>query len=126
VDYLSLESCLNTVVPRFATFKGGDAKFFFLFLSFYTYQFVGRVFGDTHCFWEQWGVTLFLHVISKNLITHSFNHFKPFSTRFLELLLKFEPVGESNKLIFLSPFLLLRHPLAARSWKGSICQVFLH
>jgi hypothetical protein len=42
------------------------------------------------------------------------------------LLLKLEAEGESNKFIFLSSFLLLRHPPAILGWKDFIRQVFLH
>jgi hypothetical protein len=40
------------------------------FLSVYIllyFLIVGRVFGDTHCVWEQWGVTVFSYF---SVVTH--------------------------------------------------------
>jgi hypothetical protein len=68
----------------------------------------------------------FLCVVPKNFIAHCFYQFQPFGAGLAEAFLKFKLIGKSYKFILIPFFLFLRHSPSTRSWKCSVCQIFLH
>jgi hypothetical protein len=52
VDYLSLASCLNTVVSSLCNFQGRCCRIFPFYLHILLYITIwGKCFGDIHCVW---------------------------------------------------------------------------